>query len=728
MRDIRYLKSTGNAYTLEIDGKCVVLNTAMNKIRYGDIEGMNDYLDRLEAKLASGEPLAELRPIITGTNMLRILGTLYREQTLKNWKAVLENCPERSGKASFESYFGYVHNLPNCPSEFAEELYSMAYDRRSNYIKEMRAKKIEVEKAGDIRKAKLDRAAGYASRVAALERQNRAMSNNWYVERRRIDGNVVVYAINGTEVEICLVGRLDFNYAFNVIAFLDDMDSALKKKDLRAMIGLIKKSGGKAALDIMGKFFHDRSLKFFTSEQERLVHNDRLYPEPSKLLKKFFGGSHLTQQALGQELLDVLEASIPEHEKYLIESSNNELFSDKLVWRLFYYNFNHLNHVEIIFPENTLLREQMQKYCRKVAEPYISAQKPYVHQLRSINIAIIRLLTYVDNKSFTSILDLSYWDFASMTSMMLQNGYSITTIKKDLILIKCFIRFLDPAKADKIIPAKLIPSPMLNPTEPLDPIVFSKVKMYKDEIPEYLWLAFRVFEETAGRSTSIFNLTVDCLIRVGDHWALKLYNYKEEEINARSGIPNIVLQQISADLGNGLDGYIEKTKDLRQQISDNHIFIYESNTFREGSKRRPMVLTPNAFNDFFSRFCVEKNITNSEGVVQAPTARNIRAEVGRSMFANGATADAVSRKLNNTAPIAALHYDSAYPADEAKKRRDLYAETLDHKFGVAEPDESNIITLNTPMYGRCENTEKCGNCNNCQNCDKRTIEKKKERA
>lgn len=728
MHDVRVVDPSGKKYIVEIDGVHIALSAAANKIPCSDIEALRAYIDALETKVEAGEPLVDLRPVVNGTNMLRILEALFRPQTLKNWAAVLDAHPERSPRASFEAYFGYVHNTTNCPSEFAAELYAMANERWKTHRKDELLAQKEAEAEEQLRKAKFDRVSEYANKVSALELRNRAMSDDWFVERKRIVSNVVVYSVNGAEVEICLSGRQEFGDAFKVVSYLTEMQEALEQNNLDKVSSLIRESGGKAGLEILEKLFHDRSVAFFRGQQRQMAINDRALPKPHTFLKRIIGGTQFAPMPFGDELLKALESDLPDIEHALVSSSDDEIKSDKLVWSLFYIKLGRLFHTDIVFPASQSLRSQMQSYYRLVAAPYINSGLPYAEQLYKINGAITSLLRYMgdDQKAVCSMLDLSSWDFKYAITRMYQDGFSPSTVRKDLILFKRCIYHLNSSLADKVIPATIIPLPMINPTQPLPPSVFSQIKTYEDCIPRCIWLAFLVYEEIGGRSTSVLNLITDDFLRIDDFWALRITNYKEIEKNALAGAPNESYHKLGKKLGEELDKFIADTAELRKQLDKPYIFVYESKTFRDSSKRRPMVLTSNSYNDFMTKLCKEKGIYTPEGFVQAPSARSIRAEVGRSLFKRGWSAEMVSEKLGNTPEMAAISYNTMYPEDDAAKRRALYAETIDPKIGTSSSDDqANIIEINTPMYGGCDQAGKCGNCNDCRECSQRIVDKSK---
>ena len=730
VRDIRFLKSSGSRYTVEIDGIAIELTTAMNKIAYGDVDGLEAYLEALEDKVQSREPFGGLPKIVNGTNMLRILEALFRDETLRNWTARLDEYPALPGRAVFGEYFGYIHNLTHCPSDFAAELYDISIRHLKKYLNNERSNQQEALLDDIVEEknlsARANRHLQYVTTVTAIEFKNRAITDEWNVVRKCLNNNMITYVINGAEINICLSGRQAFGYASHVAAFLTALRESLINYDRQSFVALVKEIGGKAALDVMGTFFHDLSVQFFIKEQDRIAREERIIPKLSVLYKSFFGGTYVYNSPFGSELIGRLEVRIPEIEKYLVASSDQELQTDKPVWKLYYYKYDRAFSLEIVFPVSQGLRHEMQRYFAHIAKPYINSAQPYAVHLYHANKSIQTLLQHMDHTDVTSIVDFSIWDFRCASTAMSQAGYSLTTVRGDLIKTKLFVSFIDPQLADKLIPSKIIPPRMQNPIPPLDPLVFSQIKQYKDELPAYIWLAFRVFEETGGRSTSIDHLTVDDLVRVDGSWVLRLYNYKESVVNTHSGTPNSVNHRLSNELGDELYQYICDTADLRSKLSAPYIFIYEGKNYRSNTNRKPVVLSNTSYLGYLSNFCKEKGILNREGIFQSPSARSIRAEVGRSMFASGASADTVSRKLNNTPAVAATHYDTMYPRDEANKRRLLYAETLDHKLGVSMEPGGKVIQLNTPMYGKCSSSDKCGNCNNCSNCSERIVERSKE--
>lgn len=726
MHDIRYIGIVNCRCLVEVDGVQIALASNTLQIPIRDVNSLNAFLENLEDRLSSGDSFAGLCGVLGGTNMLRILEALYREQTISNWISALAQDPLRPGTSIFRVFFGYIHNCTNTPSPFASELYAIAKAHRKAYIDKETMLKKQAQAEAEAKIIDSCRSIDFVNKVSAIERQNRALVAGWCVERRNIISNVVTYNVNHCEIKICLSRRPEFGDACYVASFLSDMQEALEEKDYGLLVTLVKKSGGKAAIEIMGLLFHDLSIQFFIDKVWNRAKSERMSPKLSTILKGVFGGTPISQEPFGAELLDKLESEIPLVEDYLVTSSVQEIYTDKPMWVLFFYKLDRVFSFRVTFPSSQPLRQEIQKYLVHVAEPYIHANKPYAERLTTTAREILQLVESVTNKEIRSIHDLTIWDVRSaITTMILQKQYSVSSVRRILHGTRCFLAYFDPRTAKKVIPSTLIPAQQINPTPPLDPIVFSELKMYKDDLPVYIWLAFRVYEETGGRPTSIVNLTVNDLVCINNRWAVRIYNYKEADRNTLAGVPNTATHWISDDLGNELSKYISDTEELRSQISTPYIFVYKKSNNRSNSNRHPIVLTNATYVFFVRAFCHERQIVNSEGIVQVPTARSIRAEVGRSKFAAGASADAVSRKLGNTSEVAARHYNREYPLDEAMRRRALYAETLDPKLGVDKaPKAENIVHLNTPMYGRCGSAEDCGNRNDCEKCAERMVERK----
>ena len=152
-----------------------------------------------------------------------------------------------------------------------------------------------------------------------------------------------------------------------------------------------------------------------------------------------------------------------------------------------------------------------------------------------------------------------------------------------------------------------------------------------------------------------------------------------------------------------------------------------SRAFRPDTSRKPVVLNSTCFAKALQKLCREHEIYDSDGLMPSWSAINIRAEVGRSMFANGASAEDVAAKLGNTAVVSKMHYDKMYPEDEAAMRRTLYSQTLDDVIASKESKTTSPSPSPTPLYGACTLPTSCPSTQDCRKCTQLTTEKKKGR-
>ena len=214
--------------------------------------------------------------------------------------------------------------------------------------------------------------------------------------------------------------------------------------------------------------------------------------------------------------------------------------------------------------------------------------------------------------------------------------------------IKRFLSFVDSVAAEKCLPLSIFPSPAVNPRRPIDSSIINRVAEYKDELPEYIWLAFQVFTITGARAGSVFELAVNDLIKLNDKWVVHMYYEKAAERKAEVGVPSYVTHELPEALARSLLAYIQKTESLRALLPRQYVFVYESPRFRADSARMPHVLDSGRFSDALRNLCINRCIYDSDGTIPAWSGQSIRAEVGRSLFSKGASPETVAAKLGNT--------------------------------------------------------------------------------
>ncbi len=713
MHSITFTDAVNKRYTVVIDGTSITLSRAMNKIKYGDCDALSEYVDNLEQHLAHSLPLAPLSSQTNGVNMLRLLNGLFREQTIQEWTRFISKNGAIPSREAFESYFGFAHNKTVYPHEFGRELFDMSVQQHR-----LMKNKTAADEAEQKRLYRRDR---ILQKIVSELEDDVTATPAWIVEKKQIINNVTVYAINGREISFCLSGHTSLGSAKTVVEYLCSLEKAVVSNDGETIKTIITSFGGKAAFQILDCFFHDEAIRYFKAAFSSYVLSERKQPAPCAYLKSYFGGSCGFGYPYYLELISALETQLPALEERLIKSSKKEMSKNSDKWILFYRKQSLLRNCTIHFPDLHPLREEMRQYYQYLYDSFSSSGDEAFSNMQIQNCAFLKLLKHRGTQGISSALDLTSWDIRAFIAGATSTGkQSFVTIRGDLFCIRSFLYHLAPQAAETILPLSIIPPQATNATHPIETSVIEKITEHRFELPEYVWLAFQVFAETGARAGSVFTLTTEDIVDLDGHWVARMYYKKASGRKAESGTPSYVVHSISDSLAESLQSYILKTAGQRALLPKNYIFVYQCETFRTDTNRKPSVLTSGAFSRRLQKLCREHCIYDHDGQLPFWSARSIRAEVGRSLFSRGASPETVAAKLGNTPAVAKMHYDSMYPADEANMRRALYEQTLE---ATVTQTSCPAISKITPMYGSCEADRECHNKNDCRNCSQR-IEKR----
>lgn len=720
MHDISFEKNTRTHYIAVIDGVAVEFSTAVNKISFGDCAALSEYVDCIEHHLANGLPLAPLSKQMNGVNMLRLLDAMFHDKTVDNWIDHVHNNLTVNITILFEHYFGFLHNVTKYPYGFGDALSRIGIQERKKLLAEaQRAEKEAAEEEQRLHK----RDHTLRTIISTLD-ENQTVTLKWVVERCSVSFNVVSYMINGQPFIFCLTNHATLISARNIADYLVAFDRAFECSNREIIRNTIKNMGGKAAFQLMEAFFSDEAKRFFRSDFESFVISERERPKPCTFLKTYFGGSCGLGHPYHVELLDTLEGCIPQLEKKLIDSSYDEIHKKTNEWKLFYYSRNQLKMTTLHFPESASLRDELQQYYIFLYNNLSASKKEPASLLNLYNISISTVIGKA-NHPIDSVLELSTWDYRSIV-LALSKEVSLQTVRKMMFHMRSILQYLTPGQVETLLPLSIIPSVVLNPNKPVSISVIEKIAAHQSELPVYVWLAFQLFALTGARTGSVLDLVVDDLIEIDGEWSVRIYYGKAADRKEKSSTPSFVTHRLPHEFAQDLLQYIEDTAPLRDLITTNYIFVYTSSMFRQQTLRKPKILTSNAFSDALKKLCIQNEIYNEDGSVPNLSVQGIRAEVGRSLFAKGASPETVAGKLGNTASVAKRHYDSMYPADEAAMRRELYSKTIDAAIDSSETEGTYPFAKNDPMYGSCKSSDMCRHGNDCRNCSERIQKRQKE--
>jgi len=250
-------------------------------------------------------------------------------------------------------------------------------------------------------------------------------------------------------------------------------------------------------------------------------------------------------------------------------------------------------------------------------------------------------------------------------------------------------------------------------------------------LPMCFRLVFCVAILTGARALSICSLTTNALVKEDGVYYLNIFHSKTSITHTNKNRPNLTKHQVDQDFAVSLLKFISDTEDLRRQFDEPYIFVYQTPTLREGSQRKPKVLTHSAFTSQIDKLLTGVPLFNADGTPVRCNFKSIRAAVGHALFLKGNTANDVARMLGNTPQVAATHYNTMSAREEAA----LYNQHYNAAFAGARKQIetrhnsfANILNLpsDSPsrpvMYGNCESDkfEHC-NKNDCNNCRQRIV-------
>ena len=739
MHDIR-IESEDHSYVhVVIDGIGVALSRCHTSISSFNVEIISKLLDDLKERLNTGRSLVDLAPAINGKNMLKLLDAFYFDEIMAYWKRQCEmiQATDYSFNKMFVRCFGFRYSTYSGDSvplfESLRNYYYISFEKTNDSINGTKQQKLIKNKIlpdHEVRafNRKYDR-------IVSAINKDCSFNTDYVIIAVSRSNNVVTYSINGQHWEICLAGRPEMGYAAEILEQIRKLQTALCENDLDTLKQVCSRLGGKATCNLIGVLFPTKGIEFFCNYHKEIVYSKREQPALVRLLQSIFG-CYATPYYL--TLLSAMETQLPELNDYLVSSSIDEMKEDLPSWKLYYYDCCHLMSVCIIFDVELLsemLIQEFQAFLRHTVATRIAAGTEFVIHVRNvwgdINRCLKVLAIHKSKLGFTSVLDLTSYDVLFLQSYFSQKAdLQYSTWRSSMIRLKALYSYtlLNSMHDEKahISPFKNVsfPPAELNPTKPVAMISLNTIQDRIDRAPAYIKLAFYLFIITGARASSIFLLTTDCLQKQNDGtYVLSVFSFKTEISHTLSNRPNVVKHKIPDKIATALLEYINNTDTLRKQLEKPHIFVYQSPKFRNETKRKPTVLTREAFCDEIAKLIVGEQLYDESGEPLRLTPMQIRAEVGRKLFSEGATASEVAAKLGNTPQIAKQHYNSQYPSDEARMYNELYSKTIEPNL-VAETEQNAVALFSLgkqSMYGECYSSVPCKNENDCRTCHQRLV-------
>ena len=545
------------------------------------------------------------------------------------------------------------------------------------------------------------------------------------------------YIINGKEVVICLSGSAEHVTLENIHSAVLAIRNALSDKDAAQIGPIVSELGGKAVFNIMSTIYAAQTKEFLLAEMQRVYMQNRNIPCTQKIFKSLF---HNTPSNIANALpfLDAMEEEIGVATKYLIESSANELGSDKPFWALYEKNGAHVRRYSLSFDFGTVLDQEIRDYLRAESKIRVACQAEFARFVHSKWCYLKNALDALASMNITlsSVLDLSPTDCMDLQSYFAQkSGLAVKTQRTALGELKLLYEYTAKKRsAGEKSPFAVVYFPKGLASKHNSPVTkeaLAEVQKRFSELPKHIQMAFLVSSVTGARGGSLCSLTTDALIEKDGRCIIKVLHKKRAKERTAKNQPTTTLHTVPPTYFKLIVEYAESTQDLREQLDEPYLFVYKSPNKRQDSKRKPKVLSTEDFSIRMRDLLKGLPLFHPDGTPVKVSFSSIRAEVGHAMFANGASADDVARMLGNTPQVAATHYNTMCAKEEAELYNQHYnvaftgararIEKRHNETPVLIPFHTSKVS-SPVMYGTCESsdTEHC-NKNDCNTCHQRIV-------
>ena len=720
--------------TLKIDGKYVCFTRKGNPDVVYSATMISDDLSHLLEATASSQPLCEISFHLAGTNIIRLIDVFCIDAALQSWRKYAEATIDAYANVReiFYQFLGFKvsHHLKG--STFCAEAKKIGeVCKREKILQVYHDDRYFNSDSNRIFNSEKGRSA------RNIQRQEPFDANGIRVEFRRQDAIHFVFLINGIEVPLSLsrtTRSLTPKKLYDIIIKTRDN---LLKFDFYSLEKLAQEAGGRTVLCIMLALYKSESILFLTESFRWIYKNYRRVPFPRKMLKTTFHCSLNNIDGVG-EFLGTLEQLIPEAEQYLLDTTNAEIGTDKPTWVLFESKPGGIKTITIKFNFGSPLDQELRDYLRDAAEPGIKSRVPVALFLLNKWTNIRRSLEALEKLGIhiSSIADLKPADCLSLQSFFAQtSNLDNKTQRTSLLETKAFYQFTaDQYGLAEKSPFDYIHLPRKGEGKHTLPITDEALRTIEDKIaplPMCFRLAFCVAVLTGARALSICSLTKNALVKEDGVYYLIIFHNKTAITHTNQNRPNFTKHQVDQDFAVSLLEFISDTEDLRRQLDTPYIFVYQALGLREGSRRKPKVLTHSAFADKIEQLLDGVPLFHTDGTPVRCNFKSIRAAVGHALFLKGNTAEDVARMLGNTPQVAATHYNTMGAREEAELYNQHYNATFAGSRAQIEQRHKASADLvhfpsNSPsqpvMYGNCEsdNNEHC-NKNDCNNCQQRIV-------
>jgi len=331
-----------------------------------------------------------------------------------------------------------------------------------------------------------------------------------------------------------------------------------------------------------------------------------------------------------------------------------------------------------------------------------------------------------------SVLDLTIFDLQHLQAHLAQ----MTTLKPRtqrtiLFELRSFYNYI-ASKTHKLgqSPFKgfVFPQVTSGTSTRIQPISQKALKVLfqnMQNLPEHVQLALEISVVTGARANSICQLTTEALYQSAEGYSVKIHYQKTADYRLARGKSPYVIHELPEVLAKKLLAYIRQTEPLRSQLDGPYIFVYRSKSHRKNTQQKPFVLQAETFSDELQKILDASVQYDANSEPMKAYFRNIRAAVGRALFASGASDKDVALKLGNSPTAAGTSYNTKPPSEDAEDYNRHYELTLGT---VRAGIEARSSVVNIPrkapreeLFGLCHAQAPCTNPNDCKSCSQRIV-------
>lgn len=720
--------------TVSIDGQAIRFSRKGNPEAIYSAPMISEDLDRLLHAVSSLLPLHTVPFHLAGTNVIRMIDEFCLEEALQAWKHYADDemdayCNVREKLYQFLG-FAISSHLVNSP-------FCMEAKRVGAACKQEKLSLILHDDHYFDKSDKIQYRSLKGQKARTIQRQESYEADGVRVEFSGQDGIQCVFLVNGILVSIPLSRSGCLITPQKLHAAAIETRESLVEGNADHLNKLVSEYSGRTILAIMIALHHSELEAYLTHVFREYCREHRQLPAPRKIIKSIF---HCSVDNLpgADDLLGALERLIPEASQYLLDSSYEEIRSDKDEWILFRPSPGKNDQFTLRFDFGATLNQEVRDYLRAASYTRVKSNVPVAtftydkwfliqHSLKAFK----QLGIHID-----SILALSPSDCLALQSYFAQSSaLSTKTQRSSLLEMKLFYRYI--ADQQGIVgknPFEYVRFPKKGESKHKPPITKEALIAIEERItqlPMCYRLAFCVAVFTAARASSICSLTPDAIIKENGMFYLVINHHKTAITHTTHNRPTTTKYTIDQDFAIALQKFINETEDLRKQLGTPYIFVYQNTNFRNGSERKPSVITHSEFSRRLCALLDDIPLFHTDGTPVRCNFMSIRAEVGRAMFAQGKTADDVARMLGNTPQVAATHYNTMDAHEEANLYNEHYNAAFANMraqiemrhnvsaYAASSPAKSSSRPV---MYGTCgsDNNKYC-NSNECDRCRQRIV-------